>query len=204
MEYLDLYVIHWPFSFEAGPGGSTRLDENGVAVVKPVPLAETWAAMEELVRLNKVRSIGVSNFTVSHLQEVLKVATLKPVVNQVELHPYLPQPALLKFCEEHNVRVVAYSPLGSGGTPSPLNDPMVLKVARELNLAPAQVLLSWGLTRGTAVIPKTAHLKYLEENLALLPSLPDSAMEAINSISARHRFCNPVGWWKRDCFDESL
>lgn len=200
---MDLYIIHWPFSFEADSEGNTRLDENGVAVVKPVALAETWSALEELVRLDKVRSIGVSNFTISHLQELLKVAKIKPVVNQVELHPYLPQPALLKFCEEHGIKVVAYSPLGSGGHPSILGDPTILKVAQELKLTPAQVLLSWALSRGTIVIPKTAHLERLGENFSLISRLPDDAMKTIDSIGTRYRFCNPIFWWKRDCFDES-
>lgn len=200
---MDLYIIHWPFSFEADSEGNSRLDENGVAVIKPVALAETWSALEELVRLDKVRSIGVSNFTISHLQELLKVAKVKPVVNQVELHPYLPQPALLKFCEEHEIKVVAYSPLGSGGNPSLLNDPAILKVSQELDLTPAQVLLSWALTRGTIVIPKTANLGRLEENLALVSNLPNDAMKMIDLVSTRYRFCNPIFWWKRDCFDES-
>lgn len=201
VSYLDLYLIHWPFSFEADEQGYSKVDENGVAVIKPVPISETWSAMEELVRIGKVRSIGVSNFTISHLKQVLEIATIRPVVNQVEMHPFLPQHNLLKYCEENGIRIVAYSPLGSGKTPTPLEHPAILKVAGEQNMTPAQVLLSWALTRGTPVIPKTAKPERLEENFNL-KLLDAGSMRMINAIETRFRAINPVEYWKHDCFDE--
>lgn len=157
--------------------------------------------MEELVKQKLVRSIGVSNFTIKHLQELLKEAQIKPAVNQVELHPYLPQPALLKFCKDHGIKLVAYSPLGSGSHPSLPEDPVILEVARSNHMTAAQVLLSWGLTRGTAVIPKTSKVDRLVENFDLRP-LDEQSMKKIEGTKTHFRFCNPVDWWKRDCFDE--
>jgi diketogulonate reductase-like aldo/keto reductase len=202
-DYLDLYLIHWPFSFEEDERGYSKLDANGVAILKPIPISETWAAMEELLIQGKVRSIGVSNFTINHLVELLKVAKVKPSVNQVELHPFLPQHDLLTFCEKHGILVGAYSSLGSGKQPAALEHPTVLKIANDTKMTPAQVLLSWAITRGTPVIPKTSHPERLEENFDLRTLDPES-MTAINAIPTRFRVINPVEYWKLDCFDGDL
>ncbi|PJF18838.1 hypothetical protein PSACC_01335 [Paramicrosporidium saccamoebae] len=202
-DYLDLYLIHWPFSFHEDERGYSKLDANGVAIIKPVPISETWAAMEELLAQGKVRSIGVSNFTATHLAELLKAAKVKPAVNQVELHPFLPQHDLLTFCEKNEIRVVAYSPLGSGKQPSSMEHPAVVKIAKEMKMTPAQVLLSWAITRGTPIIPKTSQPERLEENFDIKP-LDGESMTAINAITTRFRVVNPVEFWKVDCFDGEL
>lgn len=194
-------MIHWPFSFEANEEGDTLFDENGVAVIKPVSIQETWSAMEELVQMKLVRSIGVSNFTAYHLKELLLHAKIKPAVNQIEMHPFLPQPQLLEFCTQEGIAVVAYSPLGSGGQPSLLQDPVIQKTASKEGLTPAQLLLSWGITRGTPVIPKTAVESRLKEN-TLVKRLEERTMVELGSLESAFRYCNPVDWWKRDCFNE--
>lgn len=201
MEYLDLYIIHWPFSFEAAPDGDSLLDENGVAVVKPIPIQETWSAMEELVKMKLVRSIGVSNFTQHHLEELLASAKIKPAVNQIELHPYLSQRQLLDYCKKAGIVCVAYSPLGSGGHPSLIEDPIVCRLASKEGMTPAQLLLSWGYSRETPVIPKTANESRLKENINVR-RLSDETMTELNAIKTQFRFCNPVDWWKRDCFSD--
>ena len=147
-----------------------------------------------------MRAIGVSNFTVKHLQELLEIATIKPTVNQVELHPYLPQTALVKFCTDHDIVAEAYSPLGSGGQPSLLHDPTIVQLAKQLEMTPAQLLLSWGISRGTPVVFKTANPYRLTENFNL-GRLDAEAMREINNIGHTFRFCNPVDLWKRDCFN---
>lgn len=151
--------------------------------------------------MGKVRAIGVSNFTVKHLKELMLCAQIKPAVNQVEMHPYLPQPALLSYCETHGIRVVAYSPLGSGKQPSLLEDSVVKDVAKKLGISPAQVLLSWGVTRGTAVIPKTSNPNRLQENFNIRFLEADS-MFALDQVGHHFRYVDPVQFWKRDCFDE--
>ena len=178
------------------------MDENGVAVVKPVPLAETWSAMEELVQQGKIRAIGVSNFTCQHIKQMID-GGIRPAINQVEMHPYLPQSKLLNFCKDNGIKVVAYSALGTGETPSLMKDPVVVKVAKSLQMTPAQVLLSWAITRGTAVIPKTSNPARLEENFNLR-TLDEESMCQLNDIKTHHRYICPVAFWKRDCFDHDL
>lgn len=151
--------------------------------------------------MGKVRMIGVSNFTTRHLNEILQVARIPPVVNQVELHPLLPQTKLFQFCQTNGIQVVAYSSLGSGKSPSLLLEPKVVEVASELGMSPAQVLLSWAITRGIAVIPKTGNPERLVENFSL-KLLDAESMRKLNDISkgGLHRFINPVEFWKHDCF----
>lgn len=200
---MDLYLIHWPFSFESDEKGYSKYDENNVAIIKPVNISETWKAMEELVEQGKVRAIGVSNFTIGHLEQLKKSAMIKPAVNQVEMHPFLPQPGLLQYCQEHGIQVTAYSPLGSGKEPSPLLHPTIQAIAKEERLTPAQVLISWGLSRGTAVIPKTSNLERLGENMKA-GLLDAESMRRINEIKEHFRYVNPVDFWKRDCFEDSF
>lgn len=154
------------------------------------------------MRRGKVKAIGVSNFTIKHLKEVLDEAVIFPSVNQVELHPYLPQPELVKFCQDNGIEVVAYSPLGSGKHPSLLEDPTIVRISKEIGLTPAQVLISWAYSRGTGVIFKTSNPKRVKENFHTV-FLDAEIMRQINDIKERThiRFCDPVNWWKRDCFD---
>ena len=172
-----------------------------MAVLKPVPLSETWAAMEELVRQGKVRAIGVSNFSRNRLKEILDMASIRPVANQIEHHPYLPQELLATFCEQNGIRLVAYSSLGSGKSPSLLRDPTIGELATQLGMTPAQVLLSWSYSRGIPVIPRTSNPGRLEENFTL-KSLAAEHIQKIGDIPTRFRYINPVDFWKRNCFDE--
>ena len=141
--YIDLYLIHWP---------------TGDAV-------EAWRAMEELQTMGKVRSIGVSNFTVRRFKEVLFPAGLSmPVVNQIEMHPYFQQHELVDFCAEHGIRIMAYSPLAR----SEITPPEALtRIAAETGRSVAQVMLRWGVQRGFLVLPKSRNPERMRENLAL-------------------------------------
>ena len=141
-----------------------------------VPLAETWGAMEELVTAGLTRQIGVCNYGVSILRDLLAYARIRPTVLQIELHPYLCQEKLLRFCREEAITVTGFSPLGAPSyvplgmakeSDSVLDHPVVTRAAAAHNRTPAQVVLRWGVQRGTGVIPKTSRPSRLPENLAI-------------------------------------
>ncbi|EGF78392.1 hypothetical protein BATDEDRAFT_13322 [Batrachochytrium dendrobatidis JAM81] len=172
MPYVDLYLVHWPFAinpdikFDMFNVEQVReYHSKGQFVDTTVTMKETWRAMEKLVKEGKTRAIGVSNFSISMLKDMLEYAEIKPAVNQVEVHPYLPQQELLSFCSQHGIVVTAYSPLGSHkGVGSLLSDSLVLDIAQRNGKTPAQVLLSWGVQHGTQVIPKSSTPSRIEEN----------------------------------------
>ncbi|KAG1659176.1 hypothetical protein FOA52_007557 [Chlamydomonas sp. UWO 241] len=185
LDYLDLYLIHWPSSGWPLPS------------VTP-PYASTWASMEALVGAGLVRSIGVSNLSARKMGELLKVCTIPPTVNQVEAHLYWRNAALLAFCTRHSVHVTAYSPLGSPDSAGimgrdktavgPMRDKVVVGVAERLGRSTAQVLLRWALQRGTSVLPKSVHPERLASNLDVLSwSLPDDNFEALSSLETQTR-----------------
>ncbi len=138
--YIDLYLIHWPV---------------------PELRAETWKALVELQRRGSCRAIGVSNYTVRHIQELLGGSDVTPAVDQVEFNPFLYQRELLRFCEGKGIQLEAYSPLTRGHK---LDHPVVLAVAKKCSKSPAQVMIRWGLQHGLVVIPKSTHPERIKEN----------------------------------------
>lgn len=213
-DYLDLYLVHWPLAFEAKEEGSveydgegqTRYDSEGRAVLrKDVSLVDTWRAMERLVDEGRVRTIGVSNFTIPKLQVILDNCRIPPAVNQVECHPYLQQEKLLQFCRQKGIHVTAYAPLGAQKEPRVLEDATVRSIGEKYGMTPAQVCLKWGL-QGAAcsVIPKTAQLGRVEENWQAqsFPDFAASDLQALSKLDRKHRFFNPLNYWKVDCFDD--
>jgi len=141
---------------------------------------ETYLEMEKLLESGKVRSIGVSNFSIKNLDVLLPNINIVPVINQVELHPCLPQEHLLAYCTEKKIYLEAYCPLGQYNSPL-LKDKTILSVAEKNNCSPAQVLLSWAVQRGTAVIPKSSNPKRMKDNLTLV-TLSNDDMVAVSSI----------------------
>lgn len=184
LEYLDEYLIHWPVTGNRGP------------VVRP-PIRETWRQMEDLWRAGLAKNIGVSNFSVAKMKVLLSYAEVPPAVNQVEVHPYWRNQKIIDFCQQHNVHVTAYSPLGAPGskdvvkqeeTPSLLQEPAVVAAAEKLGKSPAQILIRWGLQHGTSVIPKATSEAHLKSNLEVLEwTLPNSDYDAISSIQFQRR-----------------
>jgi D-xylose reductase len=166
-----------------------------------VPIVDTWNAMEDLVRAGLVRNIGVCNFGCSLLRDLLSYAHIRPAVLQVELHPYLAQQKLLRFCEESRIAVTAFSPLGAQSyfslgmaseNESVLDQPPVRAAAERHGKTPAQVVLRWGVQRGTAVVPKTANAQRLRENLAIFDfELSADEMSAITGLDRGRRFNDP-------------
>ncbi|KAI9229931.1 MAG: Aldo/keto reductase [Piptocephalis tieghemiana] len=184
LEYLDLYLMHWPVALTEE--GLTKTDEKGWHLRdKGVTFNQTWKAMEALLKTGKVKAIGVSNFDVIHLKRLLSQCTVRPAVNQVELHPLLPQHELLKFCTQEGIHMSAYCPIGSGK--AVLDHPVIEAVAKQTNRTPAQVALSWGVSRGTSVLPKSVTPSRIKSNIDLSP-LPQDAMQEVDTkVTERKR-----------------
>jgi aldehyde reductase len=184
--YLDLYLIHTPFAFQAGDDQDPR-DQNGnVLYDKGVTLLDTWRAMENLVNGGKCRAIGLSDISLSELLPIYESARIKPAVVQVEAHPYLPETELLEFCKEKGIVFLAFAPLGHGMKPGLLEDPVISAIAARGGKTPAQVLLAWAVQRGTAVLttPKTA--ARARENFDI-SALSEDAFNEIARIPTRQR-----------------
>lgn len=164
LEYLDLYLIHWPVS-------NLFLD--------------TWKALETLYREKKVRAIGVSNFHIHHLQDVMREGTIKPMVNQVEYHPKLSQVELLHYCRQENIQLEAWSPLMRGGLQ---NEPTLVGIAEKHDKTVSQIILRWDLQNGVITIPKTSRKERLFENANIFDfTLTDQEMDAIHALNENLR-----------------
>ncbi|RUP45636.1 NADP-dependent oxidoreductase domain-containing protein [Jimgerdemannia flammicorona] len=200
MQYLDLYLIHWPFAW---PFTGYEFDElrlfnaDGHMVVDPkVDYLDTWKAMEGLVRAGLVRSIGVSNFSVKQLQRLLDHCEIPPAV---EIHPYLQQHELFEFCQKNKIHLTAYCPLGRPGSPlttGALDGPVIIQIAKKHGKTPAQVMLSWGVQRGYSVVPKSVTLARIESNLEIF-TLSYAEMTAIKKIGEGRadRTVDPIRLW---------
>ncbi|MCJ1378549.1 hypothetical protein MMC17_001648 [Xylographa soralifera] len=215
---LDLYLIHFPYAYATGPTNNTLRHSSGNG--KPVidyelsrAYPEVWKAMEALVDDGKAKAIGLSNFNILKTKRILRSARITPAVNQVELHPYLPQQELLEFCNQNGILLVAHQPLGgrplglvspNASRPGPLEDSKILEMAAESGRTPAQLILSWAIQRGTAVIPKTSNKLRLAENLEIAV-LNEKDFETINSLAREAntiRYLDPKGHVGFDVFDE--
>jgi diketogulonate reductase-like aldo/keto reductase len=164
LDRVDLYLVHWPVERLRG---------------------ESWRAMERILADGKARAIGVSNYTVRHLEELLAKATVPPAVNQVELSPFLQQRELRAFCARHGVVVEAYGPLVRGHR---LDHPALAAIARKHGRTPAQVLLRWGLQHDLVVIPKSVHPARIRENAGALGFALDAAdLAALDGLEEGYR-----------------
>ncbi|KRM77535.1 aldo keto reductase [Secundilactobacillus collinoides DSM 20515 = JCM 1123] len=161
--YLDLVLVHWP------------VHEH---------FFETWKALEQLKKDGKVRSIGVANFEMSHLELLKTQAEEMPVVNQVECHPYMSQKPLVQFDKENDIVTQAWSPLGHGAV---LDDPMLKKMAAHHNVSVAQLVLRWHTMNGLAVVPKSANPERIKENYQLDFDLTEDEVDMINIMNRNQR-----------------
>jgi len=169
LSYLDLYLIHWPD--------------------KDVDLKETFSAFKKLVDDKKVRSIGVSNFNIARIKEAKMKSEIPISVNQVEYHPYLNQEKLLKTCKENKIIVTAYSPLARGKI---LDDPILTKIANEVDKKSGQISLRWLIQKGLVVIPKASSEEHIKENMEIFDfKLSERQMDEINGIQIKRRLVNP-------------
>jgi aldehyde reductase len=191
INYVNLYLIHTPFAFQPGDNYEPR-DQNGNIIYDDgVTLLETWRAMESLADQSKCRAIGLSDILLETLVPLYEAARIKPAVVQVESHPYLPQTELLEFCKEKGIVLLAFAPLGHGMRPGPLEDPVVLAIAKQTSLTPAQVLLAWAIQRGTAILTTSKTPERIRENYDVT-EIPKDAVEEINRIQTRSRLNSVV------------
>ena len=209
VDYLDLYLIHFPISLKY-VGIDTRYPpewianpdaDNPVMEIDPVPLADTWRAMEALVADGLVKQIGICNYTTGLLHDLMAYAKIKPAMLQIESHPYLTQEALIRTANNYGIAVTAFSPLAALSyveldmattSDTVLSQAAVLAAAKRVDRSPAQVVLRWGIQRGTAIIPKSSKLARLKENLALFDfELNGDEMTAISALNANRRFNDP-------------
>ena len=209
LDYLDLYLVHFPIALAHVPF-ETRYPpewvhdpdaETPMMVESHVPLEETWHAMEALLARELVHAIGVCNYNVALLRDLMNYARIPPAVLQVESHPYLVQERLLRFCREQDVAVTAYSPLGAlsyveldmaAADEAVIAQPVVRRIAERHGRTPAQVVLRWGIQRGTSIIPKTSKAERLRENATLFDfSLSEEEMAEIAALDRGQRFNDP-------------
>ncbi|KAL4946671.1 hypothetical protein BDV06DRAFT_218137 [Aspergillus oleicola] len=201
-DYLDLYLMHWPCAFKPSDRWFP-LDDNGVFQLADIDYVTTYKAMEKLLATGKVRAIGVSNFNIRRLKELLSQVNIVPAANQIEAHPYLQQPELLRFCQSKNILIEAYSPLGNNqtGAPRTVDDPTVHEVTKQLSMDPGPLLASWGVQRGTVVLSKSVTPSRIEANLQV-KHLPDNAFATLNALERHKRYNFPANWGY-DIFEEA-
>jgi diketogulonate reductase-like aldo/keto reductase len=215
LTYVDCYLIHWPLaweytSLECEPLVPTNGTGRVTMSTSGCSMQDTWRAMERLVDEGLANSIGVSNFSSAQLADLVSYARIKPSINQIECHPMLPQQNLRKMCKINDIKVVSYAPLGRPGNlhegdPSLLQHSVVVRIAEEKGLTPAQVLLQWQMDKGLAAIPKSTSFEHMTENLSLDKLgkwIDTNDVAALDSLGTRHRFCNKK--WNYGClvFDD--
>ncbi len=165
LDYLDLYLIHWPVAGR---------------------FVESWKIMEELQKEGRVRSIGVSNFHMNHLMELLANAKVVPVINQIECHPYLSQQPLRSFCNKLGIQVTAWAPLGRANV---FTDPVIQELAAKYGKTPAQIILRWEIQNNIIVIPKSVHKERILSNSQIFDfELAPEDMSKMNGLNKDQRF----------------
>ena len=202
LDYLDLYLIHWPIALK--PEVLFPSSANDFLSLDDAPTAATWEAMEACAKDGLCQHIGVSNFSIKKIKELLDDCEINPEVNQIELHPFHQQPAMLEFCNEKNIVLTAYSPLGSTDRPpqfkklnesSLLENPTIVEIAHINGFSPAQVLIRWAIQRGVSVIPKSVNPTRLKQNFdSATISLSDKEMKRIAALEAKKRFITGEFW----------
>ncbi|KAJ5501259.1 hypothetical protein LT330_001175 [Penicillium expansum] len=184
LDYVDLYLMHWPLAMN--PKGNhnifPKLADGSRDIIHSHSHVTTWKSMEKLVGTGKVKAIGVSNYSVKFLEELLPQATIVPAANQIENHPLLPQQEIVDFCNKAGIHITAYSPLGSTGSPLFTAEPIVA-VAEKRGVTPATVLLSWHIARGSSVLAKSVTPARIEANRADLIHLDAEDLASLRKYS---------------------
>lgn len=202
LDYLDLYLVHWPVCLKREV--LYHESANDLISLEQLPIANTWAAMEQLVEKGLCRNLGVSNFSVKKLKSLLSTAKIQPEMNQIELHPYLQQNHMVNYCSKNNIHLTAYAPLGSAnrperlkeeGEPILIEDKTISNLADKYKVTSAQILISWAIQRGTAVIPKSANPERIQQNLrAMDVTLNSEDMASIRNLDRSRRYVNGSFW----------
>lgn len=208
LDYLDLYLIHWPFPNHHAPGVDVRSRDAQAQPYIHENYMKTWRQLEKLVEMGLVRFIGTSNMTIPKLELVLRDAEIQPAVNEMELHPHFQQPELFQFVRDHSIVPIGYSPIGSPARPArdrtpedtvDIEDPVIVEIARRHGVHPAVVCIKWAVQRGQAPIPMSTQRKHYLANLQAVVSDPlsDAEMAAIAGIDRNCRLIKgQVFLWK--------
>lgn len=208
LDYLDLYLVHWPFpNFHAKGVSVDSRDPNAKPYIHE-NFMKTWRQMEELVEMGLVKNIGTCNVSIPKLKLILRDAKIKPAVNEMELHPHFQQPELFDFVRENDIVPIGFCPIGSPTRPDrdktesdtvDIEDPVVRKIAARLNAHPAVVCLKWGVQRGQVPIPFSVHRNEYLSNIKLTTENPltDEEMEELSKIDKNCRLIKgQVFLWK--------
>lgn len=202
LEQVDLYLMHWPVAFVPG---TTDLDHS-------VSFIDTYKTMEDLVRANLTRYIGISNFAKKEVEALLEVCEICPYAHEFETHPYLQQQDFVDFHKDAGIKVIAYSPLGNtnptydkkhGNLEPLLKDRFWTELAEKKNVTPAQAVLAWGIQRGTVVIPKSTTDRHLRENVAARNiTFTDEELAEVAKRDKKARFLDPSQSWGYPLFSD--
>ncbi|OBG28087.1 dehydrogenase [Mycobacterium sp. E3198] len=192
LEAVDLYLVHTPFAFRPGDDQDPRDAHGAVVYDDGVTLGETWAAMESLVDEGLTRAIGLSDIDAAGTRNVIENARIKPAVVEVESHPYHPQWELHELCTTHGIILLAFASLGHALEPRLLDDPLITSIAANVGKTPAQVLLAWGIQRGSAVLTASVTPARIRENFDVSALPPDAIHEINERLETRYRFNSVV------------
>ncbi|XP_068580153.1 aldo-keto reductase family 1 member B1 [Cebidichthys violaceus] len=200
LDYVDLYLVHFPVGLKK-IGDELFPKKDGQMLTSDTDYVDVWRGMEALQASGKVRSIGVSNFSILQLERLLALCRVPPAVNQIELHPYLVQTEMIEFCKSKSIALTAYSPFGSPQRPPEmlrgdrdphklLEDPVVADIAKKHRCSPAQVLLRYHVQQGIVVIPKSDKPHRILENTKIFGfSLTEEDMSALRGLDRGWRAC---------------
>jgi len=196
LNYLDLYLVHWPVAFKAHVIFPEKASD--MIDLKDIPVSDTWRGMEEVNKMGLAKHIGVCNFSIKKLKQLMSDALVKPEMNQIEMHPFLQQNEMLSYCKTAGIHLTSYSPLGSpdrtaamkaDNEPSLLENPVIMEIASKNQCSPAQVLIAWAIERGTAVIPKSVNAGRIKQNFeATGIHLAENDMARIAALDKHFRY----------------
>lgn len=190
LDYLDLYLIHWPHGFQGGGAMIMKNEDGSVIYDTETDYCETWAAMEKLVDEGLVKNIGISNFNSEQVDRVMAMAKIPPAINQFECHPFLSQQPLIAHCAKHGIKITAYSPLGSGKLA--LTEPRCVAIADKYNKSAAQLFIRWQIQRGVVVIPKSVTPSRLAQNMDVFGfEISEEDMAAMDALNEDKRIGVP-------------
>ncbi|KAF9238297.1 hypothetical protein DTO013E5_5672 [Penicillium roqueforti] len=195
LEYLDLFLMHWPCAFKRGDDPFPS-DKDGKLITADIDYVDTYKAMEDLVKSGKAKAIGVCNFSRKEIERLIANATIKPAVHQMELHPWLQQSDFYDFHRTHGIHVTQYSPFGDQNQiygaqekyGQLINDETLVEIGKKYGKTSAQVALVWGIEHGRSVIPKSKHPERIRQNFDINFELKPEDLKKISSIDRKLRF----------------
>jgi len=197
LDYLDLYLIHWPMGYKEDAGSMFPKNEDESWAYSDVDYMETWRGMEDAVKQGLTKSIGVSNFNKDQIERIRTEGSILPANIQIEIHPYLPNVKMVEYCQKHDMIVTAYSPLGSPDRPwAKPEDPVLFEnktlkdIANKHNKSPAQICIAFALARGLVVIPKSVTKSRIEANMDVFDiNLSPKEVSDLIALDINNRIC---------------